>query len=722
MVVSYSVGDGAMVTYTPETYSLQTLTENDSGENAGETRFLSKEEISSDALDRRVKYHFFPALPLILLMTDGVSDPKFNSQDELNLGSKWLGLYHELEPVIHAANQGEKLLGWLDSYIKQHHDDRTLVIFNPNDFADRIGDVEQVKQCVEYAEKTQAQQRKALEEQERVFSQQSSIISSINNWLDGSNIFNNGVVDKGILSVIKAISNLFTNSSNIKEYIEKKNLTPGEITPFIKLIEEAKRKYTPTPEVNTAANTEAKTKSQAESPKPQTEQPSLDQRVNYQDSGRADSPVEPKPEVTTTSTVSTVLTGTNTSDVTTSHTVTNNLEVTTASAVTTTPTVATIPTVATTPTVTNNTAVKTTPTASNTPTVTTASTTSNTPVAATTTMGTIPNSSTPTTSTVNNSCKANTEVNKDSFSSSVTSENPNHQPTPNVTPESALSDVTQPETTQNVDVDSKNLANVHVNTQGFGSQQNPVGQMETEQTIVTPASYTKLTSGSNSPVNVVSQTDVVSAVSPDATPKANLATSLTVESVNGFDATLANKAGLGEQGNNLIFEPTAQENESRANETIINTNSDTNPNPNGITQTFSGSSMLDSELQSIKLNAQEQDVTNITPANTAEDTYEDTAEDTSNTATQAISESTPSDNGSNSLEITSPYSPESNREKNPLVEDLEDNENELSSKKSNSISIAEAMMSNVYELGQKLGDVQTKSSDSEQKKDKNDVS
>jgi hypothetical protein len=62
-------------------------------------------------------------------MTDGVSDPRFETDNGLRSDEKWTQLVNELSPLLADAGQApERLAEWLNFFSPGNHDDRTLVL------------------------------------------------------------------------------------------------------------------------------------------------------------------------------------------------------------------------------------------------------------------------------------------------------------------------------------------------------------------------------------------------------------------------------------------------------------------------------------------------------------------------------------------------------------------------------------------------------------------
>ena len=134
LIVSVGVGDGAIGLIDSEG-KLHLMNEPDGGEYVGQTRFLTTPSVWQDGQKRTfsVRVHDFKFL---CSMTDGVSDPKFETDNNLKNPDKWNELWNDLnqspDTPVHfdkrdSSVEGE-LLSWLDFWSKGNHDDRTITI------------------------------------------------------------------------------------------------------------------------------------------------------------------------------------------------------------------------------------------------------------------------------------------------------------------------------------------------------------------------------------------------------------------------------------------------------------------------------------------------------------------------------------------------------------------------------------------------------------------
>ncbi len=138
-VGSFWVGDGAIALYRRDTtpHTVYLMGEPDEGEYGGQTRFLTMPEVFSDAsaLYRRLRFRLVDDFSALFLMTDGVSDPKFETTNNLKNAEKWDTLWDELtaaHALTNAAESKQALLEWLGFPSPGNHDDRTLLVLCGN--------------------------------------------------------------------------------------------------------------------------------------------------------------------------------------------------------------------------------------------------------------------------------------------------------------------------------------------------------------------------------------------------------------------------------------------------------------------------------------------------------------------------------------------------------------------------------------------------------------
>ena len=126
-VASFWMGDGAIATYGSGGL-VKLMGTPDGGEFAGQTRFLDKAALSDQGFGKRIRCERFSNLSAVLLMTDGVSDPRFETDNGLVDSAKWDGLWAELSPSLTSQEPDKALIEWLDFFTPGHHDDRTIAV------------------------------------------------------------------------------------------------------------------------------------------------------------------------------------------------------------------------------------------------------------------------------------------------------------------------------------------------------------------------------------------------------------------------------------------------------------------------------------------------------------------------------------------------------------------------------------------------------------------
>ncbi len=141
VLLTYSAGDGAIgLGLAGEASGLKCVP--DHGQSAGQTLFILNK--GADDAEKRLMFTKLPESFALLLMSDGVSDPRIPHGEE-EKPAIWNLLAEELKPIVEgepiAENDAEReesfkerggLCAWLDSYQKGHHDDRTIAVLYRN--------------------------------------------------------------------------------------------------------------------------------------------------------------------------------------------------------------------------------------------------------------------------------------------------------------------------------------------------------------------------------------------------------------------------------------------------------------------------------------------------------------------------------------------------------------------------------------------------------------
>lgn len=131
-VCGFAIGDGGIAVH--ESHGPTALSKGDEGEFSGETVFLTSNNVweDSSALIERVKFGFFQNVRAIYAMSDGISDPKFETEHNFTDPDRWEALASEIDECLaDSESPHESLLQWMDFWSPGNHDDRTLTVFHP---------------------------------------------------------------------------------------------------------------------------------------------------------------------------------------------------------------------------------------------------------------------------------------------------------------------------------------------------------------------------------------------------------------------------------------------------------------------------------------------------------------------------------------------------------------------------------------------------------------
>lgn len=126
-LATFWMGDGAIAAYGPSG-KVRLMGTPDSGEFAGQTRFLDRAALTDPGFGKRLVLGRYANLAGVIVMTDGVSDPRFETDNALADAANWDALWDELNPLLAAPEPQKALLEWLNFFTPGHHDDRTLAV------------------------------------------------------------------------------------------------------------------------------------------------------------------------------------------------------------------------------------------------------------------------------------------------------------------------------------------------------------------------------------------------------------------------------------------------------------------------------------------------------------------------------------------------------------------------------------------------------------------
>ena len=134
VLVSFTIGDGGVGIRQGDGTPIA-FCEPDSGEFAGQTVFLTVNHVFEDADKNMSRLHaaFVQDLSAVVLMTDGITDPRFPTEESLKDKGCWDAFWSEVTTATHfdEAEADARLLKWLSFKSAGNHDDRTIVFLLP---------------------------------------------------------------------------------------------------------------------------------------------------------------------------------------------------------------------------------------------------------------------------------------------------------------------------------------------------------------------------------------------------------------------------------------------------------------------------------------------------------------------------------------------------------------------------------------------------------------
>jgi serine/threonine protein phosphatase PrpC len=138
-VLTFGVGDCPIAIIPKDFSEVKLMNWLDVGEFGGGTRFITTTEIfASPKFASRINFKVIPDYAYMFLMTDGIYDPKFVVEANLEKVEKWKEFVEDLEGrndagtkvVLDPENKDieKQLSEWMDFWSAGNHDDRTLMI------------------------------------------------------------------------------------------------------------------------------------------------------------------------------------------------------------------------------------------------------------------------------------------------------------------------------------------------------------------------------------------------------------------------------------------------------------------------------------------------------------------------------------------------------------------------------------------------------------------
>jgi serine/threonine protein phosphatase PrpC len=135
LVISFWIGDGGAVIY-EKNKQVILLGKPDSGEFAGQTRFLDKKLFADGSIYSRIRIEKVTTMTAIILATDGITDAWFNTEKQLENIEVWDKLWEQLEPIVcnkDLQKSERELTDWMGFWSQGNHDDRTIALCTVKD-------------------------------------------------------------------------------------------------------------------------------------------------------------------------------------------------------------------------------------------------------------------------------------------------------------------------------------------------------------------------------------------------------------------------------------------------------------------------------------------------------------------------------------------------------------------------------------------------------------
>lgn len=135
LLFSFWIGDGGIFVLNSSNEA-KLLGVPDSGQYAGQTRFLDGKLFEGHEIYDRIKFEKLTDLKALILATDGITDAWFETESMLENPKSWNKLWPELAKVVIGVDKSEslqRLTEWMDFWSPGNHDDRTITITLPKE-------------------------------------------------------------------------------------------------------------------------------------------------------------------------------------------------------------------------------------------------------------------------------------------------------------------------------------------------------------------------------------------------------------------------------------------------------------------------------------------------------------------------------------------------------------------------------------------------------------
>lgn len=125
---SFQVGDGVTVALADGQVNL--LGDADTGSAPGETVFVTSNGVfdNANSLMKRIRICFASSKPTVISMTDGITDSYFHEGLKVDDAGLWNKFLAEIQTPEGTFKPASVICDWLNYYVPQEHDDRTMTI------------------------------------------------------------------------------------------------------------------------------------------------------------------------------------------------------------------------------------------------------------------------------------------------------------------------------------------------------------------------------------------------------------------------------------------------------------------------------------------------------------------------------------------------------------------------------------------------------------------
>lgn len=126
-LATFWMGDGAIGVYGPRG-KIRLMGSPDGGDYVGQTKFLDRSAMLDKSVGTRINVGRYTDVVAVMAMTDGVSDPSFETDSGMSDARKWDSLWDVIAPSLDGQKPHEGLIQWMDFFTSGHHDDRTIAV------------------------------------------------------------------------------------------------------------------------------------------------------------------------------------------------------------------------------------------------------------------------------------------------------------------------------------------------------------------------------------------------------------------------------------------------------------------------------------------------------------------------------------------------------------------------------------------------------------------